>query len=401
MHLPTLTDDLAWRLFRDGYEGIEHDRARHGGSDAYVTRLLGHRTVVVRGPEGVRLFYDESVVARNRAIPPPLAGLLFGRGAVHGLDGAEHRARKTMFLDVLSHDRTHELVTDAAARLDDGLRAWPDGAAVFDQLVEVYGAAVLAWAGMDVEPDASARLSHRLADVVGGFGFGGTAYLRAWRARVWLDRWAAGEVRETRDGVRRPPAGTALATIAAHEELEPRTAGVELLNVLRPTVAVAWPATMAVQRLLVHDDGRVPIDDLRAYVNECRRVQPFTPALAGRVRRAVVHGGIALRPGDRIVLDVVGTDTDPADWGQGGFDPERFHERFHDSDPDPYAFVPQGGGSPEDGHRCPGEPLAVGLIEATIRSFERHPVRVVEGGEPDPHRIPTLPDPPLRIAHPR
>jgi fatty-acid peroxygenase len=265
---------------------------------------------------------------------------------------------------------------------------------VFDQLVEVYGTAVLAWAGIDLAPPEARRVSRRLAAIVDGFGFSGAAYLRAWRARVTLDRWAAGQVRDVREGVRRPPPDSALASIAARPDLDARTAGVELLNVLRPTVAVAWPATLAVQRLMVHDGGSVPVDDVRAYVHECRRLQPFAPALAGRVRRTAAHDGVELRRGDRIVLDIIGTDTDPHGFGPD-FDPHHFAEG---NPPDPYGFVPQGGGHPESGHRCPGEPLAVSLIDATVRAVQRHPLRVVEGGEPDRQRIPTLPDPPLRLA---
>lgn len=399
-----LRHDLALRLLRDGYLALDEERRERDGADAYVTRLLGHRTVVVRGEEGVRLFYDEDVVARTAAVPPPLAWLLFGRGAVHGLDGDEHRRRKRMFLDVLARERTDPLVAAVRARLEERVPRWADGAAVFDELVEVYGGAVLGWAGVRVDDTEARTLSHRMAEMVDGFGFAGMAYVRGWRARIRMDRWAKHLVRGVRDGSLVVQRDRPLAMIAADDELDDRTAGVELLNVLRPTVAVAWPATMAIAHLLGHPDRHAIATEelLRPYVHECRRLQPFAPALTGLVKRPVSHDGVALRRGDRIVLDIVGTHTDPRHWAQQqgdrtearDFDPHRFAA----GDPSPYTFVPQGGGDPAAGHRCPGEPLTVRLLETTLREVARHDLRPLSGGPLDLARIPTLPDPPLHVA---
>ena len=41
-------------------------------------RLLGRPTDVVAGSEGVRLFYEESAVQRQGAVPLPLRRILFG-----------------------------------------------------------------------------------------------------------------------------------------------------------------------------------------------------------------------------------------------------------------------------------------------------------------------------------
>ena len=396
-----LRDDLSWRLLRDGYDGIAVDRERLGGADPFVTTLLGKRAVVVRGPEGVRLFYDESVVQRAGAIPPPLGWLLFGRGAVHTLDDEQHKVRKQVFLDLLGPERVEPVAEGVRSRLAGRAERWAAGVTVFDELVEVYGDAVLAWAGIRVDEEESRRLSHLMAAIVDGFGFAGPAYPRAWVARLRLNRWATDLVRGVRGGSVLTPSDRALAVLAAREDLDDHTAGVELLNILRPTVAVAWPATLAIAHLLrLPEPERVAqADVLTPYVHECRRLQPFAPALAGRVRRATEHRGVALNPGDMLVLDIVGTHTDPATWGGPehavAFDPARFATG---TDPDPYRLVPQGGGDPARGHRCPGEPLAVRILETTVREVARQGLQVVTAGATDRRRIPTLPDPPVRVA---
>ncbi|HYG92740.1 MAG TPA: cytochrome P450 [Nocardioides sp.] len=396
-----LPHDLTWRLLRDGYDGIAVERKSRGGADPFVSTMLGGRAVVVSGSAGVRLFYDESVVERGSAIPPPLGWLLFGRGAVHSLDDEEHKARKRLFLELLAPDRVQPVVDGVRNRLGERAPRWAAGVAVFDELVEVYGDAILAWSGIRVDEADSRRISGMLAAVVDGFGLAGLSYPRAWAARLRLNRWAAELVGGVRRGEVLTPADRPLGVIAARADLDDRTAGVELLNILRPTVAVAWPATMAIAHLLrLPEPQRATTDEvLTPYVHECRRLQPFAPALAGRVRRQTSFEGVVLRPGDRIVLDIVGTHLDPRTWGgadhAAAFDPARFAAG---GDPDPYTLVPQGGDDPARGHRCPGEPLTVRLLETTLREVASQGLRVVAAGEVDRRRIPTRPDPPVRVA---
>lgn len=390
------TDDLALQMWRRGYGALAAERLRHEDPDAFAGRLLGRRTAVVRGPAGARLFYDGDVVQRRRGIPAPLAALLFGRGAVHGLDGQAHAERKAMFLDLLAGDRVAPVAEAAAADLRGRAAAWHgQQVVVFDQLVEAYGAAVLRWAGIDCGPAQERRWSRRLAAIVDGFGFAGAAYPRAWAARLAANRWATRLVERTRLGRLSPPAGSALAVIAGTTSLSARVAGVELLNILRPTVAVAWPGTFAAlavaqapqwrERLVGPDADAARV----AFGHEVRRVYPFVPALAGRTRCPVRAGDVELGRGDRIVLDVVGTDHDPQLWR----DPGEFRpERFADLDPDPFGYVPQGGGDPAAGHRCPGEPLAVRLLAETVGVFAELSFETVSRPGYDPTRIPALPD---------
>lgn len=399
--------DLAWRLFRDGYRALPEERRRRDGAHAFAARLLGRRAVVVRGEDGARLFYDSDVVARTGAVPAPLAWLLFGRGAVHGMDGWAHRARKAMFLDLLTPERVDPLVASVRNRLEERMSRWGQGAAVYDELVEVYGGAVLSWAGIRLDDTEAAHISHRLAEIVGGFGFAGTAYLRGWRSRLVLERWARRLVRDTRDGSSLIRRDSPLAIIAGHVEIDDRTAAVELLNILRPTVAVTWPATMAIADLLHRPDREeiATTDRLEPYVHECRRLQPFVPALAGRARRSTQHAGIEIRPGDRILLDVIGTHTDPRTWAAptdgDGTEVTSFDiDHFDRGEPAPYAFVPQGGGDPRTGHRCPGEPLTVRLLQTTLRAVVEHSLRSLSSGHLDVSRIPARHAPPLHVAGP-
>jgi len=389
--------ELSVRLVRRGYEGLRANVSQLGRDGSYLARMLGRRALVVWGAEGARVFYDGTLVQRSGAVPPPLARLLFGKGAVHGLDGEAHISRKAIFLTVLEPARVGELVDDVCRALMQRVRGWPSRGdlSVFTELVEVYGSSVMRWAGIELSDEESRRRSHELARIVDGFGGAGYAYVRGAVARRNSNRWAAELIGQVRRGDLHPPRDSALWILAMGDgaELDDATAGVELLNILRPTVAVAWLGTFAALALDSFPEWRPRlIDDVEgvrhAFAQEVRRTAPFAPALAARVRARTERFGVRLEPGDFLVLDVLSTNHDPARWP----DPVRFDPtRFMDEDPGPYDLVAQGGGDPRTGHKCPGEPLATAMLRETAGCLAAVDYVVVSDPSYDPRRIPTLP----------
>jgi fatty-acid peroxygenase len=62
-----------------------------------------------------------------------------------------------------------------------------------------------------------------------------------------------------------------------------------------------------------------------------------------------------------VLLDLYGQDHDPDLWD----DPYAFRpERFLGHDIGEFELIPQGGGDPRTGHRCPGEDVVVALLSA-------------------------------------
>ncbi|WP_286959716.1 MULTISPECIES: cytochrome P450 [Arsenicicoccus] len=358
-------------------------------------RLLGRRALLVRGDEGVRLFYDTSRVKRHGAMPLPVRGPLFGAGAVHGLDDDEHRHRKAMFVSLAYDDaqvaRLLPLVEEQWRRAVDRWQREGSGD-VYETAVLAYGRAVMTWAGIEVpevEQDVWAR---RLAQIVDGFGALGPQHLLAWVNRARCDRWAASLVRRTRAGELQPPEGTALRVVSEHRDLQGRlldehTAGVELQNVVRPTIAVsrfaafaalalrenAWWAT----RLAAEADERGTLAGGReatAFAEEVRRVYPFVPMLPSIAREDFTWQDQQIKAGDRILIDVVGTNLDERHWDSPRtFDPRRFLDVDRES---VEHFIPQGGGDVRTGHRCPGEKIAVGVLAITVAALSRPGLQV-------------------------
>jgi fatty-acid peroxygenase len=361
-------------LIRTGYPWGE--RVRQGRA-AVSTRVLGRRAAVVGGPEGVRRFYDPRL-RRRGAFPLAVKLVLFGPGTVHGLDDAEHRLRKAMLLGVITPESVAELGERAQREWASAIEGWAgrEQVVLFDEAVQVLAASVIPWAGIPTGAQELALRARQLATVLHGFAAPGRAYARAVRARWQVGRWAARLVRQARAGEIRPPAGSALAAVAAARDnrgklLPLRTAATELLNVVRPTVAVAWFVAFGGAALHEHPRWRERIAGgdgaaAEAFVQEVRRLYPFVPVLAARARCAQDVLGVRVPRGGLVMLDVHGTDHDPAQWP----DPDRFDpNRFLQGPMDPDALVPQGGGDVSTGHRCPGEGVTLTMLAVAVRAL--------------------------------
>jgi fatty-acid peroxygenase len=366
--------DRTLAMIRRGYPWA-HQLRRAAG--AVPTRLLGGRAVVIGGAAGVRRFYDPRL-RRSGAVPLLVKLVLFGPGTVHGLDDAEHHHRKAMFLQVLTPEAVASLGQRAEQEWELAARRWEgnDRVVLFDEAVQVLAASVLPWAGVPIVPEELLRRARQLVDVLEGFARPGPAYIRAALARWRLDRWAGRLVAQQRSGQIYSLPGTALhaasTAIDRHGQLLPeRVAAVALLNIVRPTVAVAWFVTFAGKALHDHPEWRRRIADgdrpaLDAFVHEVRRFYPFVPVLAARAREKQDVLGIGVRPGALVVLDVHGTNHDPAHWP----DPERFDpSRFLSGTIDPDTLVPQGGGEVRTGHRCPGEDVTLTMLAIAVRTL--------------------------------
>jgi fatty-acid peroxygenase len=401
--------DHGLALLREGY-GFSERRRREGtgptpSERAVELRVLGQRAVFIGGPEAVRFFYDGTVFRRRDAMPRPLANTLFGKGAIHTHDGPAHRKRKAMFLDLLGPEGTRDVRERADHLWAVAADRWrtDGGAVLFDEAVRVIGVAVAGWAGLPLTPQDASRRIRDLERIVDGFGGVGPRHVQARLARKRSERWVRQVVREVRSGARTPSPGSAVAVVSAFREvdgnlLDERTAAVELLNMVRPAIAVAW--FVAFSGLALHEhpewrerlagqDGERLEADLEAFAHEVRRLYPFAPLIAARATRDVTWRGHHLPEGRLVLLDLHGTDHDPQLWP----DPDRFDpERFAAGSPDPYTFVPQGGADPASGHRCAGERMTVELLKSAVRALTRISYELPEQDLSFPlSRIPTRP----------
>jgi fatty-acid peroxygenase len=360
-------------LLAKGY-GWLPDARRARGRRTVAARLGGLPVLGIEGPDAARFLYDEDHVRRSHAIPEPVQGTLFGKGAVHTLDGEAHRVRKAMFVSLLmDDDRIATLAKGVTVAWDAAVPGWVarDEVVLLDVAAEVITRAVCDWAGVPVADGEVPSVARDLTAMVDGFATAGPRHWRARRARGRREAWLARLVEEVRSGTATVPTGSVVDVVAGHrdaggERLDPRTAAVEVLNVIRPTVAISWFLAFsghALARWPQYRDRLASGDPTfaEAWADEVRRFYPFAPFIGGRAPREVEWDGERVPEHSMVLLDLYGQDHDPDLWD----DPYAFHpERFLGREIGAFELVPQGGGDPRTGHRCPGERVTVAVLSA-------------------------------------
>ena len=401
--------DSAIALLREGNTFISR-RCREYETDIFETRLLFKKTFCISGEEAAREFYREGRFTRNKAIPPSVLRLLQDKGSVATLDDEWHHQRKHMFMSLMTPAAIDKLCDVTERHWHNTVEKWQGQGQVnfFDQVQEIIFKAVCEWSGISLRDTDVEQRTREIAVMIDGAGAVGPRNWRGTLLRRRCEAWLRELVVEVRAGKLKPGNETALFRFSWHEEsdkssgdgklklLDKKVVAVELLNILRPTVAVARYVLFSAIALYKFPDCRKKLAQKHAgyseyFAQEVRRFFPFFPFIGGILREDFDWKGCHFSAGVRVMLDVYGTTHDPRIWQ----DPNSFEpERFRDWKPTAYSFIPQGGGDYIANHRCAGEKITIELMKRFVDLLV-HDIdyEVVEQDyEIDLTRMPALPN---------
>lgn len=363
-------------LLREGYTFISN-RCDALQSDIFQTRLMLKNAFCIRGEAAAEMFYHQDRFTRNGAMPPTTVRLLQDKGSVQLEDGDSHRYRKAMFMTMMSPEQIRRLVDIVDGEWNVRLQHWTTGRQVvlFDEMQEMLCRAACRWAG--IPPLSNGDAKQRTREFGAMIDYAGTVDPRNWwaqRLRQRTEEWARDIIQHVRSGVLEAVPDSPLSIIATHRDsngrpLDVDIAAVELINILRPTVAVARYIVFVAVALYHYpayrsyvqhgDDG-----DVEYFVHEVRRFYPFFPFIGGKVREPFEWQGHTFTMDTWVILDLYGTNHDPRIWKA----PQVFRpERFRDWDSSAFNFIPQGAGDHHSTHRCPGEWITIALMEHAAR----------------------------------
>jgi len=367
--------DNTLSLLREGYRFIGR-RCQNLGSDIFETRLLFQPVYCASGRDAAEFFYGGERFGRKGALPPGVLHLLQDLGSVQQLEGTGHHHRKAMFLKILGPEEVGALTRQVELEWRNRLPRWQAAETVnlFDEMRLILTRAAVIWAGLTLDEEDEKRRMHELSEMIEATGSFGVRKLRALRLRRHCEDWARQVIRDIRSARLTVDADAPAAIIAHYDEdggfhLPLDSAVVELLNLLRPTVAISHFIVFAAKALHEHPGLRDRVagggeSELQSFAEEVRRTAPFFPFIGGRALRDLEWRGMHFPKGSWVLLDLYGTDHDPANWEEPDeFRPERFLQR----DKGPYSLVPQGAGDMQTAHRCPGEPATQAVLKTAVR----------------------------------
>ena len=366
--------DSSLALLSEGYTFVS-SRCERYGTDIFETRLMLTRAICMLGEEAARIFYDADRFTRKNALPVTALTLLLDKGSVALLDGDAHRWRKKTFMSLMTPASIDRLVNAVDDRWRVCISHWEemDEVVLHGAVQDVLCYAVCEWAGIPLAESEVKRRTREFAAMIDGAGAVGPRNWWGQYQRARTEDWVRHIIEDVRSGNLAVPTGSAAQAVALHRDLDgelldPEVGAVELINLLRPTVAVARFVTFAALALHQHPDSRQRLqagdeDYLQHFVQEIRRFYPFFPLVGGRVKQEFQWRGHHFDTGTWVLLDLYGTNHDRRIWG----DPETFRpERFRDWNGSPFNFIPQGGGDHFSNHRCAGEWITVALMKRAV-----------------------------------
>ena len=366
--------DNTTALLGEGYRFIGK-RCDALGSDIFSTRLMLRRVVCVRGEAAARMFYQPGRFTRERALPMHTLALLQGHGSTHMLEGQMHRVRKAMMMSLQSPASRKRLVDLAEREWRTRFERWPRQRrlVLLQEAQAVLCRAACAWAGVPLSIEEEVLRTAEFSAMIDGAGAVGMRNWLGLALRRHTEQWARDHILAVRAGRPTDP-DSPLAAIAFHrdadgEVLSNADAAVELLNLLRPVVAVARYIVFGALAMHTYPEWRPRLasgDDVAAnnFVEEVRRYYPFIPAIGGRANHSFAWQGLQFDKGDWVLLDVYGTNRHASTWLDADlFRPERFEGRPANG----FDLIAQGGGDAAQGHRCPGEALTAELTRSALR----------------------------------
>lgn len=296
---------------------------------------------------------------------------MFGEGGVQGLDGEQHQHRKGMFMHFMNNESVDVIESHFTRNWETALDEWinQDHIVLFHEAEKVLLKTACAWTGVPLTEDEAGKRAGQLSAMIDASGGTGWRHYKGRLARSEAENWLSTVVVEARQGIKPVPSDSILHHIVYHTGLTgnllpSRIAAVEIINLLRPIVAVARYLVYLAHALHENQVFTEPLKTEKklnhCFVQEVRRHYPFFPFVAAKTVKSFDWHGVRFKKNTRVLLDLYSTNHDGKLWPEPNkFDPYRFREQSVNS----FNLIPQGGGDFHKNHRCAGEWITIRLME--------------------------------------
>jgi fatty-acid peroxygenase len=393
--------DNTLKLLEEGYLFIKN-RMDLYQCNMFETHIMGEKVICISGEEACKIFYDEELFQRKGAMPKRIQKTLFGVNAIQGMDNNAHIQRKLFFMSLMTEAHQKKLAELFEKEMKDSVNEWINKNEIIlsHEAKNIICKVACFWTGVPLKESDIESRADDFYSMVDGLGGVGSRYWKGKAARNRTEEWIRGIIEEVRQGKLLVEDDSALNLMAFHTEpdgnqLELQMAAKELINVIRPIVAISTYITFTALAMYEHPECKEELirgnnNYIEMFVQEVRRYYPFTPFLGARVHKDFSWNQYEFKKGMLVMLDVYGMNHDSQIWNYPDeFRPERFKEQKDRT----FSFIPQGGGDPKKGHRCPGEGITIEIMKASLDFL----VNKVDFEVPEQDlsysisRIPTLP----------
>lgn len=305
--------DNSLTLLKEGYLFIKNRTERYN-SDLFQARLLGKNFICMTGAEAAKVFYDTDRFQRQNALPKRVQKSLFGVNAIQGMDGSAHIHRKMLFLSLMTPPHQKRLAELMTEEWKAAVTRWEkaDEVVLFEEAKEILCRVACYWAGVPLKETEVKERADDFIDMVDAFGAVGPRHWKGRRARPRAEEWIEVMIEDARAGLLKTTPGTALHEMAFHtqedgSQLDSRMAAIELINVLRPIVAISYFLVFSALALHEHPKYKEWLRsgnsrEREMFVQEVRRYYPFGPFLGALVKKDFVWNNCEFKRAHRCCL---------------------------------------------------------------------------------------------------
>ena len=365
--------DHSIALLKEGYHFILN-RSEKLRSNVFETRLLGKKAICMIGEEAAQIFYDPQKFQRKDAAPNRVVQTLFGKKSVQTLDDEEHRSRKEMLMSVMTEEHLNHLLELTEMQWEQSIVKWSkmDSIVFYEEVKELLCNVAFKWIGYPIHANDVKKMTKELASM---FETAAAIGPNHWAGRTYrnqAEKMMQQLIQDTREKKLKFPQNTVLHQFAFHKDsegnlLDVETVAVEVINMLRPIVAISIYINFSLLALIEFPEEKEKLQSFNDYsklfVQEVRRFYPFFPFVAAKVKSDFTWNSYEFKKGTLTLLDLYGTNHDPVKWE----DPHKFNpERFAQWAGSPFSFIPQGGGDYYLGHRCAGEQITIDIMKVSL-----------------------------------
>lgn len=357
------------KRYQQGYHMLEELR-KEANSPVVKAKIFNKEAIVIYGKDAAKIFYDPRNFKRKGAMPKLVLKTLFGKDGVQTLDGAKHHHRKAIFMDLMTPEKMEEYHLILDRNLAHALEAQHGQFELFDLSKQVLFTSICEWAGINLSEWSSEEID-QLADyqisMISGTFTSPIDHIKGVENRKKSEKWAQKLIESARQNPVPGKENVALYAFAQATDLDGsllpiEVAAVELLNIIRPTVALTvWVALMG-HALFSRPDLKQQLKNHFSelqdpFIQEMRRYYPFFPMLPAFALQDVVVDGYLIPKDSWVILDLYGTNHDERTIeAPEAFMIKRYVGKAKDiSYKEEYEMIAQGGGDFRQMHRCAGE----------------------------------------------
>ncbi|GIP71144.1 cytochrome P450 [Lactiplantibacillus pentosus] len=366
-------------LYNAGYEVLTKLR-KEANSPVVEAHFLNQEIIAIYGRNAAKIFYDKRFFKRSNAMPKPILRTLQGEGGVQTLDGEAHHKRKKIFMDLMTPERLDDYKRLLEKNLITALNKQQETFELYALTKDVLFKTICSWAGINLENYSRDKITELEDDQVAMFEGTVTSipdHINGLTSRKNAEEWAQELIKNAREAPLETDKNLALyafstATDEKGDLLPLKTAAVDLLNIIRPTVAITvWIALMG-HALFSQNNNYIALktDFFKlqdSFINELRRYYPFFPMIPAISIDDVEIDSYLIPKESWVVLDIYGTNHDTRYMKDADdFRVDRYVGRTKEiSYSEQYEMIAQGGGDFREMHRCAGEWITL----QTLRVF--------------------------------